>query len=463
LVAGSAATQTAAVNAMIADDQGSNSCISTLFNHYRDYACPIDEAPGPLLTDRSQTGGAHTDNCVADFMMTSRSASYNYYGWSWFSDVELAFHNYVDLVMPGADPYSSSQSFTDFSWQEYKTEIDARRPLVLLVDSDADGNTDHFITAIGYDDATMEYAAYNTWDLGIHWYKWRPMAPGAGFGIYGATLCSLPVVCIDSDSDGYGDPGQPGNTCPTDNCPFVFNPDQHNVDGDGSGDVCDPDIDGDGFLNAVDNCPSNANISQQNSDSDSLGDVCDNCPEVTNNDQWDENADHIGDWCDGLIHIHAEDLPAAYFQQPYFYSFHAAGGSSPRHWSLISGDLPYGLDFDGGTIGTLSGTPDYKATFYFTLVVKDNDVPARTDTIHVEMTVTDPPTPAYVCGDADRDNLIDISDVVYLIAYIFSGGPAPNPLLAGDANCDKSLDISDVVYLIAFIFSSGPWPCHSCP
>lgn len=32
---------------------------------------------------------------------------------------------------------------------------------------------------------------------------------------------------------------------------------------------------------------------------------------------------------------------------------------------------------------------------------------------------------AYVCGDADGNGIITISDAVYLIRYIFSGGPAP--------------------------------------
>jgi hypothetical protein len=68
----------------------------------------------------------------------------------------------------------------------------------------------------------------------------------------------------------------------------------------------------------------------------------------------------------------------------------------------------------------------------------------------------------YVCGDASGDASIDISDAVYLIAYIFSGGPAPYPLPAGDANCDSAVDISDAVYLIAYIFSGGPAPCAGC-
>lgn len=68
----------------------------------------------------------------------------------------------------------------------------------------------------------------------------------------------------------------------------------------------------------------------------------------------------------------------------------------------------------------------------------------------------------YLCGDADASGAWDISDAVYLISFIFSGGASPAPLLAGDANCDGSVDISDAVYLIAFIFSGGPAPCAFC-
>jgi hypothetical protein len=66
------------------------------------------------------------------------------------------------------------------------------------------------------------------------------------------------------------------------------------------------------------------------------------------------------------------------------------------------------------------------------------------------------------CGDADGSGTVDISDAVYLIAYIFSGGPAPGdcgyPQGLGDANGDGEIDISDAVYLISYIFSGGPPP-----
>jgi hypothetical protein len=66
------------------------------------------------------------------------------------------------------------------------------------------------------------------------------------------------------------------------------------------------------------------------------------------------------------------------------------------------------------------------------------------------------------CGDANGDAVINISDAVYLIAYIFAGGAAPGdcnyPFGKGDANGDTVVNISDAVYLIAYIFAGGAAP-----
>ncbi len=63
------------------------------------------------------------------------------------------------------------------------------------------------------------------------------------------------------------------------------------------------------------------------------------------------------------------------------------------------------------------------------------------------------------CGDVDQSGGVDIDDAVFLINYIFAGGPAPDPLAAGDVNCSSNIDIDDVVYLIQFIFAGGSEPC----
>ena len=63
------------------------------------------------------------------------------------------------------------------------------------------------------------------------------------------------------------------------------------------------------------------------------------------------------------------------------------------------------------------------------------------------------------CGDCNADGTANITDAVYLITYIFGGGPPPNPLASGDANCDGTVNVTDAVYLIQYIFAGGPPPC----
>ena len=63
-----------------------------------------------------------------------------------------------------------------------------------------------------------------------------------------------------------------------------------------------------------------------------------------------------------------------------------------------------------------------------------------------------------VRGDVNQDEVINSADVVYLINYLFKGGPAPEPLWIGDVNCDGIINSADVVYLINYLFKGGPPP-----
>jgi hypothetical protein len=218
----------------------------------------------------------------------------------------------------------------------------------------------------------------------------------------------------NSDTDEFGD------SC--DNCIMTDNPDQGDADDDGLGDMCDSDADDDGVDNEIDNCWLVENSDQTNSDTDSLGDACDNCDGTYNPYQYDEDGDGIGDACDeDILYIQCcIDMPTPYLNEPYEYQFWAIGGKPPYTWNKVSGQLPYGLTLDGD--GSVSGTPTWESTSMFYISVTDDN--SEKDYMWVTMTVEILPPPPYICGDADGSEGVDIDDVVYLINYIFAGGPA---------------------------------------
>jgi hypothetical protein len=66
--------------------------------------------------------------------------------------------------------------------------------------------------------------------------------------------------------------------------------------------------------------------------------------------------------------------------------------------------------------------------------------------------------PGYTVGDANGDGIIDVTDAIYVLNYLFKGGPAPDPLEAGDANCDSIVDVTDAIFILNYLFKGGPEP-----
>jgi hypothetical protein len=715
LVNGDASVMSDSVRVMIANDNADSNCAAAIPDHYHDYSCPLDTPPA-LLPDKSETGGAHTSDCVGDFMFTSWSSLGNYYGWSWSSSVPGAFVGYTGYADPAYSTGATRQDFWQFTWEEYKEEIDSGYPVVLLVDIDGDGNTDHFVTGIGYDESTTEYGVYNTWDTDIHWYQWRETSVGAPWGIFDVCTFRMFELCGDVNSDGelnvydvtpliaylfMGGPapdplasadvdlcesinvsdvvhlcdymfcGGPDPCTPIDpcylptganeillDCPvnlavadgdsvaipirltnysplegfslgfsynsddveitsfdttgsiipdqwksYVFGnflPDQNrvlvggvdipctypidpqvggllitlwmqvspgtpdqwididttfvppggefilSVDGGGSirpiySDcgtedvrigylpICG-DVNGDGDVNVLDVsylltyiiADWTPPVAMVAADVDECGTVnmadvsylcehlyvggpapcmgsvdCDlstggnevalGCPIVTGEPTGDSvalpiyftNDVPVSGFTLGFSHnsddieFTSVDLTGSVIpteMQTYFY-----GRFTPAENQILIGAVDVlGTNSigsqTGGLLATLwvqvpSSTPDQivdldsiwvtpAGEFIFCVLNGGSITPQYTDCGTADILIN----PQYICGDADGSGEIDIDDVVYLIAYIFSGGPSPEPLLAGDADCSGDVDIDDVVYLIAYIFSGGPPP-----
>ena len=78
--------------------------------------------------------------------------------------------------------------------------------------------------------------------------------------------------------------------------------------------------------------------------------------------------------------------------------------------------------------------------------------------------------------DMDPADQIDISDLVYIVDYMFTGGPAPPCWAEANVDCSddgdgvegpEDIDISDLVHLVDYMFNQGPPPCRcdcsDCP
>jgi hypothetical protein len=66
-----------------------------------------------------------------------------------------------------------------------------------------------------------------------------------------------------------------------------------------------------------------------------------------------------------------------------------------------------------------------------------------------------------LCGDVDLGGSVNLTDVTYLIAHLYQGGPPPsNPDMA-DVNGDNKINILDISHLIQYLYMNGLEPlCH---
>ena len=68
------------------------------------------------------------------------------------------------------------------------------------------------------------------------------------------------------------------------------------------------------------------------------------------------------------------------------------------------------------------------------------------------------------CGDTNLDDAVNVSDVIWIVNYVFIDGPEPLPVLAcGDANSDEAVNVSDAIWLINYVFDDGPTPSECSP
>ena len=148
-------------------------------------------------------------------------------------------------------------------------------------------------------------------------------------------------------------------------------------------------------------------------------------------------------------------LPGAMVNVPYSFQLTASGGTGSKVWSVAPGDLTgTGLELTPG--GLLTGIPNEDGIINLTARVEDAVGASNEKLLTLAISVF------HICGDANGDAGVNVGDAVFLINYVFKGGPAPNPLCAGDANGDDEVNVGDAVYLINYVFKGGPGPVEPC-
>jgi hypothetical protein len=173
-----------------------------------------------------------------------------------------------------------------------------------------------------------------------------------------------------------------------------------------------PDADEDGVPDETDNCVNIANPLQENSDADDLGDACDNCDLVANPGQEDGDADTVGDACDNC-------LTAANTDQ------------------INSDSDEFGDECDNCDLVDNPGQEDYN----------DDGTGDACCCIGVRGNIDDDPT-----------QMINITDLIYMVQYMFQEGPESHCFDEIDVVPGGGVDIADLIYLVQYMFQEGPPP-----
>jgi hypothetical protein len=66
-------------------------------------------------------------------------------------------------------------------------------------------------------------------------------------------------------------------------------------------------------------------------------------------------------------------------------------------------------------------------------------------------------------GDADADGIINITDGIFVLNFLFIGGPAPKCRESAEPNNDGILNITDGIYILNYLFLGGPAPVAPGP
>ena len=140
------------------------------------------------------------------------------------------------------------------------------------------------------------------------------------------------------------------------------------------------------------------------------------------------------------------------------------GGSSP----CTSQDFPGPVTFQEGENSLLVKVFQGTGGWEFSVRLQDSADPFSAMPITEGFTVSftpsgAPPGPRFVRGDANADGSINITDGVFVLNFLFIGGPEPRCTDAADSDDNGMLNITDGVAILNWLFLSGRTPPPPSP
>ena len=112
--------------------------------------------------------------------------------------------------------------------------------------------------------------------------------------------------------------------------------------------------------------------------------------------------------------------------------------------------------FDSGNgAASFIFTPDFTqaGVYNVTFIVQDE---CASDSVTQQITVTACLAKA---GDANNDAKVNLTDVIFLVNYVYKSGTAPSPLCRGDVNGTTGApNLTDIIYIVNRVFKGGPAP-----
>jgi 1,4-alpha-glucan branching enzyme len=148
------------------------------------------------------------------------------------------------------------------------------------------------------------------------------------------------------------------------------------------------------------------------------------------------------------------------FSNAVFSSYHMGFPLDGEWFEVLNSDAAVygGSNVGNGGMVTVSG-PGRDGLPHSTDVV----IPRRGVLVFARRPLPSDPPPSFVSGDCNGDDVVDISDALRILFYLFRAAGGGDCLASCDAGGDGAVSVTDAIGLLGHLFRGGPPPAAPWP